>query len=125
MIKWVELEFQGRSVRVPAVKAQGRLWFHWRGETHVVDIAAGSRRSAGGKGKTQPGVIVAPMPGKITRAGVAVGDKVEAGRTLVVMEAMKMEYTLEADRGGLVTEVNAEVGRQVGLGDVLVRIGEE
>ena len=64
------------------------------------------------------------MPGKITRVTVKKGDAVSKGQALVVMEAMKMEYTLEADRGGRVEEVSVELGKQVGLGDVLVRVGE-
>lgn len=122
-MKWVEVEFQGKTVRVPAVKHQGKLWFHWQGETHVVETSV-TRRSGGEKGATHPGVLVAPMPGKITQVRVSKDDLVKKGQALVVMEAMKMEYTLEADRDGKVTEVNAKLGAQVALSEVLVRIGE-
>jgi len=117
----VSVEFQGKTVRVPAVKYQGKLWFHWQGETHVIELS-GSRRASSEKGKTHPGVIAAPMPGKVTQVRVAKDDAVKKGQALVVMEAMKMEYTLEADRDGKVTEVNAKLGAQVGLGEVLVRL---
>jgi acetyl/propionyl-CoA carboxylase alpha subunit len=125
VMKWLNLEFQGRKVRIPALKAQGRLWFHWQGETHVVDINTSSRRNAQDKGKAHPGVISAPMPGKITRVSVKAGERVSQGQALVVMEAMKMEYTLEADRDGVVGEVNVQIGQQVALGQVLVRVGEK
>ena len=121
-MKWLTLEFQGRRVRVPALKAQGRLWFHWLGETHVVDLGGGGRRAGSKSGKAHPGVIAAPMPGKITRVHVQVGESVSKGQPLVVMEAMKMEYTLEADLAGKVEEVNAIAGQQVGLGQVLVQV---
>ena len=123
-MNWINIEFQGKTIRVPAVKYQGRLWFHWQGETHVVEVSAG-RRSGAEKGKTHPGVIAAPMPGKVTQVRVAKDDAVKKGQALVVMEAMKMEYTLEADRDGKIAEVNAKLGAQVGLGEVLVRIGDE
>lgn len=123
-MKWIEIEFQGRMFRVPAVKAQGKLWFHWQGENHSLELNTGSRRAGADKGKTHPGVITAPMPGKITRVSVKANDQVTKGQALVVMEAMKMEYTLEADRPGKVTEINVAIGMQVGLGEVLVRVGE-
>ncbi len=120
---YVEVEWSGKTVRVPALKHQGKLWFHWQGETHVVEVLA-SRRAGGGSGKSNPGVIAAPMPGKVTQLRVAAGDEVKKGQALVIMEAMKMEYTLEADRDGKITELNAKLGAQVALGDVLVRVGE-
>lgn len=124
MMKWCEVEWLGKKLRVPALKSQGRLWFHWQGQTHVVDLNAGTRKAGAAQGKANPGVISAPMPGKITRVSVNKNDAVKRGQALVVMEAMKMEYTLEADRDGRVSEVNVSSGMQVGLGDVLVRVVE-
>ncbi len=121
---WVTIEHHGKPTRVPAMKYQNRLWFHLNGETHVVDLAQQSRRAGGDKGKAHPGVIAAPMPGKVTKVTVKKDDTVTKGQALVVMEAMKMEYTLEADRDGKIQEVNAQVGAQVNLGEVLVRVVE-
>jgi biotin carboxyl carrier protein len=67
-------------------------------------------------------VIHAPMPGKITRVAIKKGETVSTGQTLLVMEAMKMEYTLEADIAGVISELNAETGAQVNLGATLVKI---
>ncbi|MGE0527529.1 MAG: biotin/lipoyl-containing protein [Bdellovibrionales bacterium] len=121
-LKWLEMEFQGRIIRVPALKSQGRLWFHFRGETHVVELNQGSRRAADGRAKSHPGVTQAPMPGKVTRVAVKAGDSVSKGQVLVVMEAMKMEYTLAADVDGKVQDVHAREGQQVMLGEVLVKL---
>lgn len=121
-MKWIEIEFDGKTLRVPALKHQGKLWFHWRGQSHAVDLSGGRRRAGGESGKAHPGVIAAPMPGKVTRVAVRKGEPVTKGQPLVVMEAMKMEYTLEADRDGKVSEVNVQPGAQVGLGEVLVRV---
>jgi acetyl/propionyl-CoA carboxylase alpha subunit len=121
---WIEVEFQGGKYRVPAMKHQGRLWFHWQGETHVLDSVGGTRTKSE-RANLRPGVIVAPMPGKVTRVAVKKGEAVSQGQALVVMEAMKMEYTLESDRGGVVEEVAVQTGAQVALGEVLVRVGEK
>lgn len=123
-MRFIEVDWQGKKIRVPAVKHQGRLWFHWQGATHMVDLGGGSRRASGEKTKSNPGVITAPMPGKVTRVSVKKDEPVNKGQALVVMEAMKMEYTLEADRDGKVSEVNVQPGMQVGLGEVLVRVVE-
>ncbi|MFT5530712.1 MAG: propionyl-CoA carboxylase alpha chain [Candidatus Poriferisodalaceae bacterium] len=63
---------------------------------------------------------VAPMPGKIIAVEVAVGDAVEAGQVLVLMEAMKMEHQITSPTAGTVTEVMVAVGEQVDNGALLV-----
>ena len=62
------------------------------------------------------------MQGTIVKVLVAVGDAVEAGQALLVLEAMKMENHINAERGGTVKEVRVAAGDTVGTGDVLVVI---
>jgi Pyruvate carboxylase len=62
------------------------------------------------------------MQGTIVKALVAVGDAVEAGQAVIVLEAMKMENHVAAERAGTVTEVRVAPGDTVGTGDVLVVI---
>ncbi|MGH8871959.1 MAG: acetyl/propionyl/methylcrotonyl-CoA carboxylase subunit alpha [Acidimicrobiia bacterium] len=71
-----------------------------------------------------PGSLHAPMPGKVIRFDVAVGDEVSAGQVLVVLEAMKMEHTLRSPHDGTVLEVDCSPGDQVEAGVVLVVVGE-
>jgi acetyl/propionyl-CoA carboxylase alpha subunit len=66
----------------------------------------------------------APMPGKILRVLVSVGDAVETGSTLVIMEAMKMEHAIKAPHAGHVAEVRVAPGDQVEGGQLLVVLGE-
>ena len=66
--------------------------------------------------------VAAPMPGQVKVVDVVSGDSVEAGQTLIVMEAMKMEHTLVAPRTGVVEEVMTAVGDQVEDGAVLLRM---
>jgi biotin carboxyl carrier protein len=64
--------------------------------------------------------IRAIIPGRIASVAVAPGDTVEAGQTLLAVEAMKMQNELRAPRGGTVVSVPATAGATVELGDVLV-----
>lgn len=69
--------------------------------------------------------ITAPMPGKIIAVNMGVGDMVKAGDKLVIMEAMKMEMSLEAPRDGVVAAVNCAAGELVTDGAVLLELEEE
>ncbi len=66
------------------------------------------------------GKVTAPMPGNIVAVSVAVGDRVKAGQTLVVLEAMKMEHNITAPGNGKVSALNAAIGERVEEGAELV-----
>jgi acetyl/propionyl-CoA carboxylase alpha subunit len=68
------------------------------------------------------GSLLAPMPGTVVRVGATVGATVSAGQPLVWLEAMKMEHTVAAPTGGVLTELNVEAGQQVDVGAVLARV---
>jgi propionyl-CoA carboxylase alpha chain len=70
----------------------------------------------------QAGSQVAPMPGTVVKVLVEVGQTVEAGDPLVVLEAMKMEHTLTSPHAGIVEAVHVNVGDQVERGERLVSI---
>lgn len=74
-------------------------------------------RSSMGSGRQE---ISAPMPGKVIRVLVNVGDSVDAGQGLIVVEAMKMQNEMKAARPGRVLEIRARAGETVGAGDTLV-----
>lgn len=65
------------------------------------------------------GSLIAPMPGTVIRVAVQPGERVSAGQPILWLEAMKMEHTVCSAADGVLTELNAEVGRQVALGAVL------
>lgn len=60
------------------------------------------------------------MAGTVFTVNVAVGEEVEAGQVVMVLESMKMEIPVEADTSGKVSEIKAQVGDFVNEGDVLV-----
>ena len=66
--------------------------------------------------------VKAPLPGVITEIKVAVGDEVQAGDTVIVLEAMKMANALQAEKAGKVTAICVKVGETVMEDDALVVI---
>jgi len=75
-------------------------------------------------GEADAGSLHAPMPGKVIRVDVSVGEVVSEGSVLLVMEAMKMEHTLRSPHPGTVTQVLCEPNDQVESGAVLVVVEE-
>ncbi len=102
-----------REYRVAALERE----FSFKVQTPVEAVVA----SAGSAGAGAD-VIRAPIPGKVVAVHVAEGDVVEAGRAVVVLEAMKMENELVAERSGRVASVEVEAGDVVAGGAVLVRL---
>jgi len=62
------------------------------------------------------------MQGTVAAVLVAVGDEVESGQSLLVLEAMKMENQIRTEGAGRVAEVRVEAGSTVGIGDILAII---
>jgi hypothetical protein len=77
-------------------------------------------RRGTGTGTEGPRPLKAPMPGRVVRVLVEVGDEVGEGQGIVVIEAMKMQNELKSPKAGRAMRVGAAVGETVGSGDVLV-----
>ncbi len=65
------------------------------------------RRSSGGKSK-KSGKVTANIPGKVVTVEVSIGDEVEEGQVVMILEAMKMQNEIQAPVGGTVTEIHCE-----------------
>ncbi len=100
----------------------GKLWVHYQGQTFVSDLQKGKDRKRSHEGKATHHHISAPMPGKVTKIDVQVGQDLESGTAVVVMEAMKMEYTLKCEAQVSVEEILVQVGDQVLVGQLLVKL---
>ena len=73
-----------------------------------------TRRSTGrGRRKNRSGTISSSIPGKVVSLHAAVGDRVEEGEVLLILEAMKMQNEIQAPIQGTVSEVNCESGDSV------------
>ncbi len=70
--------------------------------------------------KSVSGVISSPLPGNIVKIMVSVGQAVKRGDTLIVIESMKMENNIKADRDGVVKAIKVDAGQAVMQGDALV-----
>ena len=82
------------------------------------DSASSSKQATPAAGKP----VVAPLPGTINEIKVKVGDKVNTGDTVVVLEAMKMQNNIEAEKDGKVTAICVKPGQAVLEEDALVVI---
>jgi propionyl-CoA carboxylase alpha chain len=71
------------------------------------------------------GSLLAPMPGTVVSVAVTKGDDVEAGTTVLVLEAMKMQHTVAAPHAGTVTVLSAQPGDQVAAGEVLAVVAAD
>lgn len=91
--------------------------------SNAANTAARPRRASGSASAgTGTGQVTVPMQGTIVKILVEIGQEVMAGEGVVVLEAMKMENSINADRSGTVTEIKVESGDTVGAGDVVVVI---
>ncbi len=92
------------------------------GRRFTVEPAAGAGRRRGPVGGLEdpPGEVSAPLAGVVVEVHVQVGDEIEVGQALVVIEAMKMQNELQAPLAGTVTAVHAGAGERVEKGAVLI-----
>ncbi len=109
-----QVEIEGLEVKAPVkivqVAASATL--------NTVTPSAAPRAAAGGAGSA----VKSPLPGVVVSVAVAVGDTVSVGQRLLVLEAMKMENNIDADRAGVIKSIVAGKGTSVLEGDVLLTI---
>ncbi len=95
----------------------------------IVSGQGGTTTTTSGEGglpkASEPGDVVAPMPGKVAKILVEEGQEVEQGQTVAMVEAMKMENEIHAPISGVVEKIFAKVGDQVNPDEVILRIKEK
>ncbi|WP_101392394.1 acetyl-CoA carboxylase biotin carboxylase subunit [Streptomyces sp. TLI_146] len=115
----VSVELDGLTHTFTTVPSPEGTWLGRDGDSwHVLDhdpVAASLTGGARGGLDT----LAAPMPGTVTVVKVAVGDEVDAGQSLLVVEAMKMEHVISAPHAGTVTELDVSPGSTVAMDQVL------
>lgn len=119
-----------RYVRVAVTPGEpGELQVAWPGAAGVLQREGGPKEPEGRNSTGRPnpraaegGALRAPMAGRVQAVHVAVGDEVEAGTALVVLEAMKMEHVIVAVHPGVVRAVHVQLGEQVKHRTALVEL---
>ena len=117
------IDGRGRTVQVAKVGRQWRLTAH--GASHKAEVlpphvAALSRHMIEKVPPDLSKFLICPMPGLLTALHVGEGDRVEAGQPLAVVEAMKMENILRADKAGVVKAVDAKPGESLAVDAVIL-----
>ena len=113
----VTAEVDGRRFSV-------RLWVPDLGTAAAPGRAAGrpKRAAASAVAANGSGQVTVPMQGTIIKVLVSVGDVVEVGQAICLLEAMKMENAVAAEKDGVIKEVRVSAGDSVGAGDVVAVI---
>jgi acetyl-CoA/propionyl-CoA carboxylase biotin carboxyl carrier protein len=118
----VDVEVNGRKFSVAVYIPESQV-------AATAEAAAGNRvatrrrrTGAAASGGAGTGDVTVPMQGTIVKVLVAQGDTVEIGQTVCVLEAMKMENNITAEKAGTITELRVEAGQSVGSGDVVAVI---
>jgi propionyl-CoA carboxylase alpha chain len=112
--------------RIVQVRRAGRNWeLQTRGARHKVQVlpphvAELSKHMIHKPPPDLSRLLLAPMPGLLTKLDVAVGDKVEPGQPIAVMEAMKMENILRAPKAAIVKATPASAGDSLAVDQVIV-----
>jgi propionyl-CoA carboxylase alpha chain len=112
--------------RIVQVRRKGRGWeLQTRGRSHVVQVlpphvADLSKHMLEKAPPDMSRFLIAPMPGLLTRLDVAVGDKVEAGQPVAVVEAMKMENILRATKAATVKATPVKSGESLAVDQIIV-----
>jgi biotin carboxyl carrier protein len=112
---------EGRSYQA-TILAPGTIQVNDRiFEVEIFDPRELRVRSAAGASHGRQNIL-APMPGKVVRLLVSVGDAVEPGQGLIVVEAMKMQNEMKSPKAGIVAEIRTKDGATVAAGEILVVI---
>ena len=112
------------TVEVNGKRFDVKMWVPETVGVAAAPSAKKPRRAAGGGagGGGGNGTITVPMQGTIVKIEVEVGQEVEAGQSLLVLEAMKMENQINSDVSGTVAEIKVAAGDTVGGGDTVMVI---
>jgi biotin carboxyl carrier protein len=122
----IKIQHGNNEKSVVAEIIDRQIWFKVDGvmySQNLIDLeeSAGRRNSSS---KISADKITAAMPGKVTKIFVSEGQNINRGDVLIIMEAMKMEYSLKSDMNGVVKNLAVKLNDQVSLGQVLIKLEE-
>lgn len=138
-IKTFHLVVDGKSVQYMARRLAGKIFGSWDGVswTKLPSLSPGEALVSNattfkvyrgfkpsGLFEGGAGALITQMPGKIVKILVKVGDKVEKGQTVLILEAMKMENEIKAGMSGVLKTLNVQTGQALESGVVMAEIEE-
>jgi len=120
------LLMDGRSIVIDVDRRAGGTALLVGGEEVRVELADARRtrlaQAVGGRAAVRGELVRAPIAGKVVKVQVSAGAEVTAGQGVAVLEAMKMENEIRADRGGTVDTIHVQPGQSVDSGELLVTL---
>ena len=133
MTKIRKFTIDGEEISAEIERIDGFLRIKIDGKVHDVLIEratelskpAKPERSKRGSNKSADGSVFSSIPGKVVSIDVAVGDAVQSGQTILILEAMKMQNEIVSGIDGVVAEVNVSEGESVEANFLLARIEPE
>jgi propionyl-CoA carboxylase alpha chain len=125
--KMIEAEIEGKPIGIKIEPTRTGLKMTTRGAIHKVGILPASIAHLAQHmiEKVPPDLskfLICPMPGLLVRLDVVEGDRVEAGQPLAVVEAMKMENILRAEKSATVKKVNAKAGESLAVDAIILEL---
>ncbi len=120
--KKIKFHFDNHDYEALTQKIGSSVWVYFQGKTYSLPVTEQNLKSRHKSKNANPGLtaILSPMPGKITKVLLSDGQNAEVGQVVIVMEAMKMEYTLKSELKAKIKKVMTKVGDQVALGQILI-----
>lgn len=115
--KVIDLTLEGKLPKVGVVTGGKRVYLEVESDRTKAANAAKSKGGAGGDD-----LVCSPMPGRVLKLLVSVGDEVAVNQPLIVVEAMKMENDLRAGKAGRIEQIFVQAGAAVEAGAKLVKI---
>lgn len=116
----LHFEIDGQPHQVTFARRGRALWLRWNGRSYQLDKAVG--RVAAGSVAAAESVLRAPMPGQVRKVMAQAGQSVQAGETLLLLEAMKMEIRIQAAHNAKVARVAVQEGQTVEKEQTLVEL---
>lgn len=123
----VTFSFHGKVITAHFARNGARRWIHVEGNTYILDRHEGALREPQKSMIRQGagvGLVVAPMPGQVRGVLVRDGAVVNAGQTLLLLEAMKMELRVTSPIDGMITSLHVKPGESVERDQILAQVRE-
>jgi biotin carboxyl carrier protein len=124
---FMSLDIDGKTTKIYFARSDGKIYIFINGHQYeIVDIYRESQSNVSKEHLLvgDESEICAPMPGKVLKLFVKEGDEIEVKQKLVIVEAMKMENSINASRKGKVKRINFKEGDLVDTGQPIIELEE-